>query len=199
MENKRYRKPFDEQNSNLTILLKKIIFKSVLLVLTALLALNLYAYHNLSDASPCTELHASVPDIRDPANKDLLICTYEEKTSHQRVFLQRFFIIDGYKFLFYKPTSVSNDFVVSLGNTIKDPAPSETKIAALDSSGKWTNLNNFSEVDFIPTRLIVKKSANDSLVFYPEEFNSANFSYPYHVPFFRKLTVGPITEKYWWI
>jgi hypothetical protein len=82
--------------------------------------INLYAewkYDQDEDA------FLGVPDVEKPINRDMQIAQYTCLGIKDVIYLQRYTVNSGYRFLFYKPMNVSDNFVLDYGYRVSSAIP----------------------------------------------------------------------------
>lgn len=167
--------------------------KKIILILglffSLLTIINVLIYREFADYD--TFDFGPVIPVEDPKSSRLIAALYKNDSGEQLI-IQRYYWQEEFKFIYYSPTTVSDDFVVSSFGNKKILGEGE-ELYAIDSNviKPIGDDNDFLNLNYIPQKLKIKKSSAED-IFHLDSILKDNVHQSPTLNFWNKLTIGPI-------
>lgn len=174
--------------------MKKIIIYVTSAILVIYIAINIYAYHEIDDYSPLTNFHIKAPLKNNEVCRNYIAATFIN-IKKDSIFLCRYSWVHGYKYLFYEPQELSDDYTLVFdkveenllkGKVLKIIYSDSTVQMIYEPENKWISLNN------IPQNIIILDSHSQFSEIYDKYKLFPNCKR--EISWYEKFTWGPITK-----
>jgi len=168
--------------------MKKIIFIFGLLFFL-LTVINIIIYKGFADYDTF-DFGPVVPNEEIKGSK-IIVAIYKNDLG-EKLIIQRYYWREEYKFIYYHPTSISDDFVVTSPKQNQILVEGE-ELYAIDSNRIKLvgGYNDFLNLNYLPQKLIIKKSFGND-IFQIDSIFTENLGKIPELNFWNKLTIGPI-------
>jgi hypothetical protein len=165
---------------------------AIVVCLLTLTTINFYLYKNYRDYGSFS-YGPYVPNIT--TNRELAIAVFSN-SNNEKIILQRFFFREKYKYIYFTPTTLAEEYVLVLPTRYF--LNKNDSVVALSSSTSINvgGMKDFLNISFIPEKVMINKSEGN-LTFSLDTLYSGNIMTKPSISVIDKFSIGPICEGWW--